>query len=234
MAIYLDMNSIPKEVFNKVDLLNNRNLTKNIGNLRRFFHGRSPSVQAPQFNEVLITEEKSNINKLTSTSIKQKRITSPSIFKPSTRKGSKLPPIENQQDKQDSTPRINKRMTLIFHKRDSVNGSANVKSIERVYNNVFDKNLKPILQIKKHGGELDKKVDMDENEKKSFISKSYVNSQIVDMKKKVYFMKGVMDYIFPKIMIREIKKIKNKSIDITNLQKDKTKARHVRCYSNVN
>jgi hypothetical protein len=82
------------------------------------------------------------------------------------------------------------------------------KYVAKEFSKIFDKNLNYILKIKSN-----KKYDKTNlqkslfDERQKFGNESRTNQQIVDIKDKLHFMKGVIDYCFPKIMIDKIKLI---------------------------
>lgn len=80
------------------------------------------------------------------------------------------------------------------------------RSVNAVYNKVFDKNLNSILEIKrqKSYSNLIKRKNIDE-ERYKFSLKSHVNKKISDIKERVHFMKGIIDYVYPKLMIDKVR-----------------------------
>ena len=86
---------------------------------------------------------------------------------------------------------------------------------EKFCQKVFDKTLLPILNIKKDNKNT-KLIYNEDKERKKFKNKSYINKQISDIKQKVHFMKGVIDYMFPKVMTNKAKSINDNKINFNN------------------
>lgn len=82
------------------------------------------------------------------------------------------------------------------------------KNVAKEFSKIFDKNLNYILKVKSN-----KKYEKSNlqnslfDERQQFANESRTNEQIVEIKDKLHFMKGIIDYCFPKIMIDKIKLI---------------------------
>lgn len=83
------------------------------------------------------------------------------------------------------------------------------------YNKIFNKKLRSIFQLKdRNSKNVISDVQM-VKELNEFGMKNPVNRKIIEMKNKVYFMRGIVDFSFPKILAiknRELNKKMNKKI----------------------
>jgi hypothetical protein len=93
------------------------------------------------------------------------------------------------------------RESLSFVSMHMIGPDDNKEDIKE-FNKVFQKNLNDILEIKSNKNKYGIIVD---EERQRFAQKSRINDQIVKMKDKIHFMKGVIDYCYPKIMIEKFK-----------------------------
>jgi len=106
------------------------------------------------------------------------------------------------------------KQSFVFS-RDYNKHSIEKTDIDNEFKKVFQKNLNQMLNIKYYNKQTKKVINniMGE-ERQLFSEKSRANNQIVAIKEKLHFMKGIVDYCFPKIMINKIKIIHNKDTPI--------------------
>jgi hypothetical protein len=102
----------------------------------------------------------------------------------------------------------------------------NKKKLNILYSKIFNQELETILKIKEYKDIFKKdsknkrsQLNNSEEERKNFRKKSPINTEIVGLKEKVHFMKGVIDYVFPKIMIDKVKISHENSLDHHNIIK---------------
>jgi hypothetical protein len=112
-------------------------------------------------------------------------------------------PLSSKMDKFKYSPnRKSSEVDMHYHES---------KPALALYSKVFDKNLEPILEIKANKKISDnslfckKRIVNLEEERQKFAKRSLINKQIVGIKERVHFMKGVIDYVFPKIMIDKVR-----------------------------
>jgi hypothetical protein len=77
---------------------------------------------------------------------------------------------------------------------------------EKIFSKMFTKNLEPILEMKKYPirAAATEKVNI-HDERYEFGKRNYISKEITDLKEKVYFLKGTLDYIFPQFLIGKLK-----------------------------
>ena len=82
----------------------------------------------------------------------------------------------------------------------------NKPEVEKAYNRVFPKELDGILEIKEIPNNGENKICVNRKlERRKFSEKNYVYKYISEMKEKVHFMKGLLDFFFSKIMLDKVK-----------------------------
>jgi hypothetical protein len=87
------------------------------------------------------------------------------------------------------------------------------EEVENIFGKIFTKHNEKILELKKypfHSEDAKDKINI-HDERYEFSKKTQIREEVCDLMEKVYFLKGTLDYIFPKYIADKIKqKMKNK------------------------
>jgi len=90
---------------------------------------------------------------------------------------------------------------------------------DKIFSKIFNKNLEEILEMKKYpirAASLEKLNLHDERFK--FSKRNSISKEITDLKEKVYFLKGTLDYIFPQYLIGKLNETAKKQ-KLSNFKK---------------
>lgn len=110
--------------------------------------------------------------------------------------------------------KANKRKYTIYDKNimkfydKNIRNEKHDKEIENVYGKIFGQNLEKILELRKYPERVENQTKANKNiERRKFAEKNYVNKYICDMKEKIHFMKGLLDFSYAKIICDKVKVI---------------------------
>ncbi len=93
------------------------------------------------------------------------------------------------------------------------------KEVENIYAKIFGQNLEKILELRKYPARIENQTKSNKNiERRKFSKKNYVNKYICDMKEKIHFMKGILDYSYSRVITDKVRLLAD-MVKKTNLKK---------------
>jgi hypothetical protein len=110
--------------------------------------------------------------------------------------------------------KANKRKYTIYEKNVSKYFNKEIreenynKEVENVYGKIFGQNLEKILELRKYPAPVENQTKAYKNiERRKFAEKNYANKYICEMKEKIHFMKGLLDFTYSKIICDKVRVI---------------------------
>lgn len=120
------------------------------------------------------------------------------------KKATMISPTKNKKKYGRKYSVYDKEILKFFDK--NIKNEEHDPEVKNIYGMMFRKDMKNILELRKYIQVNSNQTEENKNiERRKFASKSYVNKYICDMKEKVHFMKGILDYSFSKYVTHKQK-----------------------------
>jgi len=136
--------------------------------------------------------------------------------------------VLQKMTKLSSPEKINKRKYTIYDKHilrftdKEIRNEQHDKEVKNIYGKIFGQNLEKILELRKYPARSENQTKADKNiARRKYGELNFVNKNICDMKEKIHFMKGLLDFSYAKIICHKVREIGD-NLKKTNL-KDKLK-----------
>ena len=122
--------------------------------------------------------------------------------------------LNNEGKNSEKEKNISGKFVGKDHFKTTKKGGITRKNTDILYNKIFDKRLKIKLN-------MNAEPDLNEENKPNL---KYINGKIRKIKDKIYMMKGVFDYVYPKVVLKKaevitssFKKTKNEFLQVNNI-----------------
>lgn len=110
-----------------------------------------------------------------------------------------------------------KAVLKFFNKE--IKNEKHVAEVEKIYSKIFGKNLDDILELRKYPHRMEMQTQANKDlERRNFSKKNFLYKYISDMKEKIHFMKGLLDFSYANVICTKVKVI-GETLKKRNLQK---------------
>jgi len=97
-----------------------------------------------------------------------------------------------------------KDIMKLFDKK--IKNEKHAAEVNNIYAKIFGMNLESILELKKYPARIENQTKSNKNiERRKFSEKNYVNKYICDMKEKIHFMKGLLDFSYARVICDKVR-----------------------------